>query len=683
MTNTGDEVATGVNLSDTIPANTTLVASSLTVPATSTINSGDTAGDTDIDVDLPDLSTGAGDTQTITFQVTIDDPLAAGVDAIVNQGTVIADGRMERTLPAAPNNDRRRSASRRSRAWTAAAGIWWWCWKDDGGVSIVPGGAVTYTVDYSNVGDQAATGVTITETVPVGSVFVAAATNPWSCADGAVGGTVCTIDLGSVPTSGVGSSGSVAFTVEALDPFPAGLVELDNDVTIGDDGANGTDLTPGDNADDDQTPVTSSPVVSATKDAVEGPVSPGATVTYTVVLTNSGDQDDSGVVFTDTPDPDTTLVAGSVSTSQGTVTTGNTTTPTADSTVAVDVGTLAGDGGSVTITFDVVVDSPFPTPTGTVENQGEVTSDGLVAVLLTDDPDEPGTDDKTPTAVAAAPIVTATKTDTSVDAPVVPGSTISYTVVVENTAAATTAATGVVFSDTPDADTTLDAGSVVVTPAAAGTVTTGNTTTPTPDTGVEVDLGTLTVGESVTITFDVIVDDPVPGGTTQVVNQGIVETNEVPDVPTDDPTPPGTDDPTTTPITAAPILDVDKTDSIAVTSSVAAGDTVTYTITIDNDGNEVATGVNLTDTVPTKTTLVGGSLAVPATSTINSGDTAGDSTIDVDLPDLAPGNAQTITFQVTIDDPLPAGITSVANQATVIADGGLSEPSNDPEHRTR
>ena len=43
-----------------------------------------------------------------------------------------------------------------------------------------------------------------------------------------------------------------------------------------------------------------------------------------------------------------------------------------DSTVGVDVGTLVGDGGSVTITFDVVVDSPFPTPT-VVENQGEVT----------------------------------------------------------------------------------------------------------------------------------------------------------------------------------------------------------------------------------------------------------------------------------------------------------------------
>ena len=122
----------------------------------------------------------------------------------------------------------------------------------------------------------------------------------------------------------------------------------------------------------------------------DGVVDPGDVLRYTVVVSNAGTVAATNVSFTDTPDANTALVVGSVTTTQGTVTTGNT---AGDTAVGVSIGTLAASG-SVTITFDVVVDSPFPAGTTAVANQGLVTGDGGISVP-TDDPDTPAGDDPT------------------------------------------------------------------------------------------------------------------------------------------------------------------------------------------------------------------------------------------------------------------------------------------------
>src|SRR5207247_11309196 len=57
----------------------------------------------------------------------------------------------------------------------------------------------------------------------------------------------------------------------------------------------------------------------------------------------------------------------------------------------------------------------------------------------------------------------------------------------------------------------------------------------------------------------------------------------------------------TTTVTSAPVLAVSVTDT---PDPVAAGSTITYTLTYSNTGSSGATGVVLSDTVPVKTTLV-------------------------------------------------------------------------------
>ena len=54
--------------------------------------------------------------------------------------------------------------------------------KSDGGASVAPGGTVVYTLFYDNNGNQGATGVVLTETVPANTTFNAGASSAgWTC----------------------------------------------------------------------------------------------------------------------------------------------------------------------------------------------------------------------------------------------------------------------------------------------------------------------------------------------------------------------------------------------------------------------------------------------------------------------------------------------------------------------
>jgi uncharacterized repeat protein (TIGR01451 family) len=125
--------------------------------------------------------------------------------------------------------------------------------------------------------------------------------------------------------------------------------------------------------------ITKSDTLESDEDG-DGMADPGDTVHYVVSIEN-GSAEHTGVVFSDTPDANSTLVAGSV-TADGTVTVGNV---VGDTSVEVDLGTLAADA-TATIEFDVVVNSPFPGGLGEISNQGALSADGF-GPIPSDDPD--------------------------------------------------------------------------------------------------------------------------------------------------------------------------------------------------------------------------------------------------------------------------------------------------------
>ncbi len=90
-----------------------------------------------------------------------------------------------------------------------------------GAALIQPGSVVTYVLTYQNVGNGAATGGVITETVSAHTTFVAVASTPgWQCANGAGAGTPCIFMLGDLLP---GQTGTVVFAIKLDFGIDAGV----------------------------------------------------------------------------------------------------------------------------------------------------------------------------------------------------------------------------------------------------------------------------------------------------------------------------------------------------------------------------------------------------------------------------------------------------------------------------
>ncbi|MFC2009147.1 hypothetical protein ACFLUT_03740 [Chloroflexota bacterium] len=399
-------------------------------------------------------------------------------------------------------------------------------------------------------------------------------------------------------------------------------------------------------------------------------VNPGESITYTVTITADCQADAEGVVYSDTLDPNVTLAAGTVITSQGSVTTGNT---PGDSSVVVDVGTITACG-DVTITYDVVVNDPLPEGVTHVTNQGLVTGNNFPSEP-TNDPDTDPDDDPTIVPVTAAPDIEVLKTDSlyhdaDSSGASSPGDTIEYEVVVTNTG--NEAGTAAVLIDAMPDYTTLVVGSVSTTD---GTTVEGNTPG---DTMVEVDIGTLDGGGgTATITFRVLIDDVIPAEVDTISNQALVTGSNFPSEPSDDPDPGTLDDPTDTEITASPLLEVDKRDTPGPSAGgeLNPGDQIVYTVTVGNSGNQEATSVVFSDNPDSNTTLVVGSVST-SQGIVVTGNTAGDTTVEISVGTVQVGEEVEISFTVEINT--TGAFTQVANQGTASGGNFDNEPSDDP-----
>jgi uncharacterized repeat protein (TIGR01451 family) len=150
-----------------------------------------------------------------------------------------------------------------------------------------------------------------------------------------------------------------------------------------------TDPVPDNNSATDTDTIVSGASVSGTK-SVAGTFVPGSTVTYSVVLSNSGtgvQADNPGDEFVDTLPAGLTLT-GASATSGTASTTGN---------IVHWNGSIAA-AGNVTITITATIDA---NASGTIVNQGSIMFDGdgngsNEATALTDDPNQGGASDGTP-----------------------------------------------------------------------------------------------------------------------------------------------------------------------------------------------------------------------------------------------------------------------------------------------
>src|SRR4029077_7960004 len=123
--------------------------------------------------------------------------------------------------------------------------------------TLHPADTVTYTVVVTNVGDQNATGIILTDPIPAGTTFFSATG----------GGTLATGQV-TWPVFGLAGGGgtqSFSVTVVVINPVDAAREQISNTASAHDDGANGTDPTPANNAATDTDTLDALPDLVITK----------------------------------------------------------------------------------------------------------------------------------------------------------------------------------------------------------------------------------------------------------------------------------------------------------------------------------------------------------------------------------------------------------------------------------
>jgi uncharacterized repeat protein (TIGR01451 family) len=124
-------------------------------------------------------------------------------------------------------------------------------------------------------------------------------------------------------------------------------------------------------------------------------------------------------------------------------------------------------------------------------------------------------------------------------------------------------------------------------------------------------------------------------------------------------------------------LSVTKTDT---PDPVMAGDNVTYTIVLTNNGPNDAQNVALTDQIPANTTFVS-IIATPPGWSISSPPVGGTGTITASKATMTNGEVATFTLVVNVDSDAPDDIL-LTNTATAVSDTGDLDTSNNSSTAT-
>ena len=198
-----------------------------------------------------------------------------------------------------------------------------------------------------------------------------------------------------------------------------------------------------------------------------------------------------------------------------------------------------------------------------------------------------------------------------------PGQTITYTMVVTNQGRATALEVKV----TDDINRYLAEGFQFVGASDGGRLNAA---------GVVVwNLPDLAVDETNTLTLTLRAPGVIPAGVEQIENLAVADHLDI------EPSPKDNRDREATPITATPDLVVSKDDGL---SYAEVGDLVSYRITFDNVGNQVASGVVIRDTLPP---------GVKFHSASDGGRLRGN-TVVWEISELRPGDGDTFTVTVEI-----------------------------------
>jgi uncharacterized repeat protein (TIGR01451 family) len=419
----------------------------------------------------------------------------------------------------------------------------------------------------------------------------------------------------------------------------------------------------------------------------------GERMRYTITVKNIGTDNATDASIRDQIPANTTYVAGST-TLNGTQLNDNTQglSPLVDGIPIyapedATPGAMRADAGNspanvATIAFQVSVYPDLLDGT-VISNQAFVSAvdDGVVD-YPSDDPRTPIVNDPTRDVIGNAPLLFATKqavlaVDQMSPGVVDPGDTLRYTITLYNNGAIP--ATHVVLADNVPANTTYVANSTTLNGLPVADPDNGvsalalglyvSSTDRTPPLPATLEEGTLSPQSSAVVTFDLRVNNGVPGGTI-IRNQAVVRTAELPNLPTDGDGNPSTGpEPTVVVVGNAQQLSIVKEVSVVGGGPASQGRTLEYVVRVTNTSLMPATYVVITDdlNVPTPgyLTLVAGTAYLNGSTT---GVTVDNQLITADYAatygPLQPQQTAVLRFRAVINPDLADG-TRITNTGTV------------------
>jgi large repetitive protein len=411
--------------------------------------------------------------------------------------------------------------------------------KSDSVDPVIAGESLTYQLTITNAGPAIATGVAITDTLPIGVTYTSASIG---CVYNASLGIV-RCDMGEV---GIGSV-TIASIQVLVDPAATGT--LLNQATVS---TLDTDTNASNDTIQETTTIISSSDLSLTKTAPAFVIA-GDLLTYTLTINNAGSSDALGVVLEDDFPPGIAFVSSSIPcSSQGHI-------------LSCNVGSVAANTSTaMTATFRINSGRTAP-----------LVNNALVSAT-TPDPDPTNNDATLTTPVSVSSDMTISKNGTPEQ--LAPGEILTYTITVTNNGRSD--GQGVTLTDSLPAQFLYQSYS-----ATKGACTGTSTITCTP--------GVVIPGEIVTITLVGRVNPAASPGT--IMNTVIVTSTSP------DPDPGNNSATENTTITGGTAdLQITKQDMI---DPVRAGELLTYIITINNAGPSNASGVMVSDSLPVGVTL--------------------------------------------------------------------------------
>jgi uncharacterized repeat protein (TIGR01451 family) len=366
VSNAGPDVATNVNLSDTLPPNTTFV--SLTpnnaAAAAASCSAPPDGGTGTVTCTFDVLTNGASAEFTLMIR-------AGNTTSVINTATVTTDS--------FDRNQTNNSASATTSVTPKAdVGI-----TKAGPGTVTPGADVTYTLTIINNGPSSAASVSITDVVAAPFTFVSLTqtTGPtFSCSTPAAGATgtitcsIATLAPGASATfslvlhlSSAAGSGSVSntaiVTTSTADPEPANDASTTT-ATLGATADVGVTITgpptgtPGSNITYTVTVTNAGPSTASDASVAPRALVPAATVTVTIVLSPNT----TFVSLTQTAGPTFACVTPAVGATGNITCTIATLAPGASATFSIVVNIPLGAAGQITSTASVTATTPDPNP---------------------------------------------------------------------------------------------------------------------------------------------------------------------------------------------------------------------------------------------------------------------------------------------------------------------------------